>query len=194
MGTWSALRLAGMDTAATTDWREHLDALEAHRERRGHLEQALRLVPDSQRGEAESALAEAKQHESDLMDTAVARIGEVDPRAGRDRAPGEAQLLVVPVGMRGPRVWRALWRDDRGLLAGAPLTDAQVRADPASLLPLASGRLVGADVVTLLLPAALEVLDLHLVPVDIRFGPSEDQAHQDHEREEPRVRTLGQQR
>ena len=139
--------------------------IEAARAARSELEGELRTTPASERARVAQELARAQKAEGELIDTALEPL-EGDLPVERPRERGEALLLVVPTGGRGERLWRGIWQDDEGVVAGAPLSEAALRAAPAQLLP--GERALRPRVVSLLLPAALEDLDLHLVPVGDR--------------------------
>lgn len=165
VGIWSAVRLDSADTGLAEGLRGELDRLEAARAERSALEASLRVVPASEQAATAAALAAVREREEALLDAAVAAVAEVNPARGRGREPGEALLVVVPTGARGAGAWRALWQDDQGIVAGSEVPDPAVWGAPERLLPVPADRLRAPAVVSLLLPAALESLDLHLAPV-----------------------------
>lgn len=163
-GAWAAEQVEAMDTGARAVWEGQTGELREIRAAASRLERRLKLAPATEIAKLQEDLRAAEQREQELVDSATSALG--DPGKGHSRAPGEALLVVAPAGDRWHPGWRSLWRDDLGAVAG-PLAPALV-PDPATLLPVAAPRLTAPAVVSLMLPASLDPLPLHLVTVDGR--------------------------
>jgi len=163
-GAWAAEQVEAMDTGARAVWEGQTSELREVRAAESALERRLKLAPATELAKLKDELGAAEQREQELVDSATNTLG--DPGKGHSRAPGEALLVVAPAGDRWHPGWRSLWRDDLGAVAG-PLAPSPV-TDPATLLPVAPPRLTAPAVVSLMLPASLEPLPLHLVAVDGR--------------------------
>lgn len=163
-GAWAAEQVEAMDTGARAVWEGRTGELREVRAAASRLEHRLKLAPATEVAKLKEELGAAEQREQELIDSATSALG--DPGKAHSRAPGEALLVVAPAGDRWHPAWRSLWRDDQGAVAG-PLATAPV-TDAATLLPVAAQRLTAPAVVSLMLPASLEPLPLHLALVDGR--------------------------
>lgn len=182
--TWLVDRIGALDDTGRRRWDGVVADVDRLRHERERLLDKRRAAPSDEVQRIEEQLRRVEQQESDALDTGMSALSLGTDSAGRPREPGETRLLVLtatrPVGQGPLEIWAKgpdlpaeagylpIVQDDRGVASGAWVSAAEVAAAPERLLAVLAGRLDGARSITLLLPGALEGVDLQAVKVGDR--------------------------
>jgi tetratricopeptide (TPR) repeat protein len=180
--TWLVDRIAGLDDTGRKTWEGVVRDIDTLRKERTRLLDARRGAPSDELPRIEAELSRLDLQEGEVLDTGVTALSVGYTGELRALAPGEAMVVVAPAprpvfaagdwsrwardATAGEPGWIALLQDGRGVAVGSWTSDAEVRRRPGVLLDAFLPRLAAAERVTLMVPGAIDGLDLHMAPVD----------------------------